>query len=266
MLAYEPGEISRYGFSRARVRLILLRIIQNRSMRFADGVIFLTDYAARVIQRTTGALRRFAVIPHGIGAAFRNDSRSSEWPSPGGRIRCLYVSHVAMYKHQWTVVRAIAELRRRGHDVELLLAGGSSSRAQRRLDAEVASSDAEQKFVRRLGFVRHEDVPALLAGAHLFVFASSCENMPNTLLEAMTVGLPIACSNRGPMPEVLADGGLYFDPENPEEIADALETLIQRPNLRATLAERAKNLSAQYSWARCADETWKFVTAISERR
>ena len=35
--------------------------------------------------------------------------------------------------------------------------------------------------------------------------------MPNTLVEAMASGLPIACSDRGPMPEVLGDGGVLFD-------------------------------------------------------
>ena len=58
------------------------------------------------------------------------------------------------------------------------------------------------------------DPHAVLKRAHLFVFASSCENMPNTLVEAMASGLPIACSDRGPMPEILRDGGTYFDPEN----------------------------------------------------
>jgi glycosyltransferase involved in cell wall biosynthesis len=50
--------------------------------------------------------------------------------------------------------------------------------------------------------------------------------MPNILLEAMAAGLPIACSNRGPMPEVLGTAGLYFNPENPAEIACAIRTVI----------------------------------------
>jgi len=46
----------------------------------------------------------------------------------------------------------------------------------------------------------------------------------NILVEAMASGLPIACSNRGPMPEVLGDAGVYFDPEDPHDIARALRT------------------------------------------
>ena len=42
----------------------------------------------------------------------------------------------------------------------------------------------------------------------------------------MASGIPIACSNRGPMPEILRDGGIYFDPENVDSIKDALELMI----------------------------------------
>lgn len=104
-----------------------------------------------------------------------------------------------------------------------------------------------------------------LAEADLFIFASSCENMPNTLLEAMAVGLPIACSNRGPMPEVLDDGGVYFDPEDAVSIANSVEQLIKDPDLRAKIARRASQLSEQYSWSRCAEETWKFICETYRR-
>ena len=83
--------------------------------------------------------------------------------------------------------------------------------------------------------------------------------MPVTLVEAMAVALPIACSNRGPMPEVLADGGVYFDPEDGDSIAGAIEEIIQSPALRSAISQRAKALSQQYNWKRCADETMSFV-------
>jgi glycosyltransferase involved in cell wall biosynthesis len=264
MLSYEPGEIRRFGLSRARLRLVLLRVIQSQSMQFADGVIFLTEYAAKVIQRTTGKLRHTTVIPHGVGRAFSERNVEAQWPGDRGKpIRCVYVSNASMYKHQWVVVDAIGHLRSRGYNIELTLAGGGSGRAMRRLEREIARSDAQRTFVKCLGFVRHDDLPALLADANLFVFASSCENMPNTLVEAMAVGLPIACSDRGPMPEVLRDAGVYFDPENAASIADAVETLIGDSDLRMKKAARAKDLAAQYSWARCAAETWRFLKTVA---
>lgn len=264
MLSYEAGEIQRFGLSKARLRLILLRYMQDQSMRMSDGMIFLTRHAAKVIQKSSGKLARIAFIPHGVGAEFKQQTLARQWPTSSDRsIRCLYVSNAAMYKHQWMVVRAIAALRKRGYNLELTLAGGGAGRAQQLLDDEIAVSDPNGVFVRSIGFVPPKELPKVLASADLFVFASSCENMPNTLVEAMAVGLPIACSNRGPMPEVLADGGVYFDPEDAESIAVAIEKIIIDQGLRLTIAKRAKTLSEQYSWARCAAETWDFVIAVA---
>ena len=50
--------------------------------------------------------------------------------------------------------------------------------------------------------------------ADAFLFASSCENLPNILIEAMSAGLPIACSSIEPMPTVLEEAGIYFTPNN----------------------------------------------------
>ena len=86
--------------------------------------------------------------------------------------------------------------------------------------------------------------------------------MPNTLLEAMSIGLPIVSSNRGPMPEVLEDGGLYFDPEDIYSISDSIEKVILSNDLRLKISNRAKKLSMKYSWNRCAEKTFEFLTKI----
>ena len=260
MLSYEPGVIELFGFSKARLRLILLRYMQNRSLRAADGVIFLTQYAAKIIQQSCGTLRSIAYIPHGVGSAFKQAQQVSVWPKVGERpIRCLYVSNAELYKYQWVVIKAISLLRKRGHNLTLSLVGGGKGPAQKLMQDAIAVLDPSGEFVEQLAFLPQQELPNHLAHADLFVFASSCENMPNTLVEAMAVGMPIACSNRGPMPEVLGDGGVYFDPKDADSITEAIEQIIQSSALRLAIAQRAELLSQQYNWKRCADETWAFV-------
>ena len=265
MLSYEPGEIERFGISNARLRLILLRYLQNRSLQFADGVIFLTQYAAKVIQDSCGFLPRTAHIPHGVSYSFLNIQHRSKWPKLGERpIHCLYISSTALYKHQWMVVRAVEILRNKKIDITLTLVGGGSGAAKKKLERQITMSDPKGEFVTEKEFVPHLMLLDYLADADIFIFASSCENMPNTLVEAMAAGLPIACSDRGPMPEVLADAGVYFDPENPISIAEAIQKLIDDSLLREKLASKAKLLSQQYSWSRCAKETWTFISEIGQ--
>jgi glycosyltransferase involved in cell wall biosynthesis len=259
MLSYEPGVMNRFGFSKARLRLILLRYGQNRSLRDADGAIFLTQYAADVIQRSCGKLKRYKIVSHGVGRSFKTICAKHSWPNHGERrIRLLYVSNAELYKHQWVVVRAVERLRLK-HDVGLMLVGGGGGRAQQLLDRQISQSDPSKNWVEQLSFVPHSELPKYLSNADLFVFASGCEAFGITLLEAMSAGLPIACSDRSCLPELLVDGGIYFDPENAESIAVAVEKLIVDEVLRLRVAKRAKELSEQYSWSRCADETFGFI-------
>lgn len=265
MLSYEPGEIERYGWSKARARLALLRWIQNRSLRRADGAVFLTQHAARVIQDVCGPLKHVALIPHGIGEVFRQVEKPAGWPTQGERIECLYISNAAPYKHQWRVVQAVEMLRAQGYPVALTLVGGGKGAAQERLAEQIAVSDPAGAFVRQAPFVPQHELPQYLARADLFVFASSCENMPNTLLEAMAAALPIACSDRGPMPEVLGDGGVYFDPESPDSIAAAMKQILDDHDLRDRVREISKQRASAYSWERCSSETWAYLTETLQR-
>jgi len=260
MLEYEQGMMKHFGLSWARLRLIALLLVQNRAFRFANGVIFLSQYAADSVQKKTGPLNQTAIIPHGVSDDFKNVRIINSWRHVGERaIRCLYVSHIEIYKNQWVVVQAIDSLRKRGHNITLTLIGAANKRALDLLNKQLAISDPDHKFVFQESFIPHHQLPARLAEANLFLFASSCENLPVTLIEGMSIGLPIACSNRGPMPEILKDGGTFFDPEDANSIANAVEKLILDQDLRLSVAKKAKELSSQYSWQRCADETFAFI-------
>ena len=94
MLSYEPGEIQRFGFSLARIRLLLLRYMQNASLKRADGVIFLTQYAANVIQSSCGVLKNVRIVPHGVADNFRQSPTNYLHASGGeNKINLLYVSN-----------------------------------------------------------------------------------------------------------------------------------------------------------------------------
>ncbi len=267
MLSYEPGVMRLFGFGIARLRLLVILMVQNMAFRRAAGVIFLTRYAAALIQQSCGVLHTVVYIPHGIGAEFKEPLKLNEGrhlcKSP---IRCIYVSNVEMYKHQWVVVDAVARLRKQGHGLTLTLVGEKGEgRAQRLLRDAIADLDPGGLFVKQLEFLSHEKLPMLLAQADLFVFASSCENLPITLLEAMATGLPIACSNRGPMPEILGDGGVYFDPEDSASIACAVRRLLEDSELRQRCSKVSLKIAADYSWRRCSDETFAFLSATASR-
>jgi glycosyltransferase involved in cell wall biosynthesis len=261
MLSYEKGEMQRYGWSKARLRLIALKYVQAFSLKKATAAIFLTQYAANIIQAFSGKIQRVAIIPHGVGNQFKT-GHTNVININNKTTKCLYVSNAAPYKHQWHVVKAIELLRKKGYDITLTLVGGGSGKAQQQLTVQMQLSDPHMEFVEQLSFLPHADLPKIISEKDIFIFASSCENMPNTLVEGMAGGKPIACSNRGPMPEVLQDAGLYFNPENPESIAEAVEKLVIDKELQMQLAKKAYERSQLYSWKRCSNETFLYLKEI----
>ncbi|MFZ5704566.1 MAG: glycosyltransferase family 4 protein [Pseudomonadota bacterium] len=265
MLPFEPGEMERYAAGKARLRLQALRHVQTASLRNADGAIFLTRYAAERIGQATGPLRHVAIVPHGIDQRFVDMPRRASPAAPKALHDCIYISNAAPYKHQWHVVEAIAQLRARGIPLRLRLVGGGSGPAMERLMAAVERHDPARDFVTLEPFVPHAEIPDLLARADIFLFASSCESMPVTLLEGMAAGLPIACSERGPMPDILQDAGAYFNPELPESIADAVGALACNPVESNAYADRAKAIAQSFSWQRCADQTFDFLLSTLKR-
>jgi len=266
MLPFEWRELARYRRSPIGLRLLLLRFAQARTLRSAAGVIFLTRYAREAVTRVTGPLNgTSSIIPHGVSTRFFQALRPQspiEHYSEARPLRLLYVSIVDLYKHQWHVVTAVARLRARGLPLVLDLVGPAYPPALARLRRAIAACDPRGEFVRYAGAAANTQLPMHYAEADVCVFASSCENMPNILLEGMAAGLPIACSNRGPMPEILADAGVYFDPEQPEDIARAVAELLSSPQRRAVLAAHAQQRAQAYSWQRCAGETLEFLAQV----
>jgi glycosyltransferase involved in cell wall biosynthesis len=270
MLPFDWKELRRFGFSWVALKLLLLRWNQAYSFRRADGTIFLTRYAYDAVTQVTGSLTgRTAIIPHGVNVRFqlppRRQRALSEFTT-SDPIRVVYVSTVDEFKHQWLVVEAIGRLHREGLPIRLDLYGSARPSTLPRLTAALKRVDAQGEFIRYWGAVGYNEIHKCYAAADLCVFASSCENMPNILIESMAAGLPIACSNRGPIPEVLRDVGVYFNPEKSASIAQAVRYLVMAPRLRAEKAAAASAIAADFSWLRCARETFEFLaTVVSDR-
>ncbi|PNK02973.1 hypothetical protein CEP10_06030 [Cylindrospermopsis raciborskii S07] len=207
LLPFDLREMERYGWSLTRLKILLLRQLQSQSFRNADGVIFLTKYAKERVTQTTGFLKgKTTIIPHGLNPRFRY-SVKPQMPileyNPENPYRILYVSIVNVYKHQWNVVEAVSRLRHSGLPLELDLVGPAYAPSLVQLRKTLDECDPRSDWCHYHGSIPYEDIHEFYNKADLGVFASSCENMPNILLEKMAAGLPIACSHRGPMPEVL---------------------------------------------------------------
>jgi len=263
LLPFDLPESFRYVGSWVFLRLMLLRWLQMCTFRDANGVIFLTKYARDVVLKTMKTLTtKTTIIPHGINPRFflsPRPQRNLSAASDKDPLRLLYVSIIDVYKHQWHVVAAVSKLKKEGLPVQLDLVGPAYPPALRRLNRSLHRFNPQRDFIRYQGPVSYTDLAAWYHKADLFIFASSCETFGQILTEAMAAGLPIACSDQSSMQETLGDAGIYFNPEKPSEIADAVRSLIVSPALRAEKAAAAYRLAMSFTWQSSAEQTFEFL-------
>jgi glycosyltransferase involved in cell wall biosynthesis len=267
LLPFEFRESIRYGISLRTLKMLALRVIQSYSYRNASGVIFLTQYALTKVGSVCGKIKgEIRLIPHGMNSRFIFQPKTQKGIggySEAAPYKVLYVSTIDEYKHQWNVIKGLSTLRLRGLPIVLDLVGPYYPKSFRKLKKTMQYFDLDEKWIFYRGSAPFSELHNLYSEADMGLFASSCENMPNILIEKMASGLPIACSNRGPMPEILRDGGLYFDPECPENIGNVVLKLINSPDLRQEISKKSFQYSHEYSWNKCAKETLTFLTEIA---
>jgi len=269
MLPFEKRELSRYGFSFLTLKLLILRYTQTRSFQAANGVIFLTDYAKQIVLSVTGQLPgETKVIPHGLNSRFLipvNSLSSRAMPDKSLPIRLIYVSIIDIYKHQWHVVKGVSMARASlGLDLQLDLIGPYYAPALQKLHEAIAKYDPNCEWVNYHGARDYQELDPLYGQAHIGIFASSCENMPNILLEMMGAGLPILSSDRGPMPEILGNSGLYFNPEKPEELNKVIIELLSSKRMMQHFSKEVYNRAMEFSWTRSVESTFKFITQVTK--
>ena len=105
------------------------------------------------------------------------------------------------------------------------------------------------------GWVDASDLEGLYRTAACFVLPSLREGFGLPVLEAMRRGVPVACSSTSAVPEVAGDAALFFDPEWPDAIAEAVTAILRDRSLASELADKGRKRAALFTWRRAAEET-----------
>lgn len=239
-----------------------LRITVRRSAREAAQVIALSEYArSDIIDTYRVSPEKVSVIPLAAPAHFGpvNDEQELQ------RIRQTYgiegdyilsVGAIQPRKNLSRLVAAYSRLRRanpEGKLPQLVLVGKCAWLYDETLrtikELEVSNS------VVLTGYVPEADLPALYSGAVCFVYPSYFEGFGLPPLEAMKCGAPVIVGNKTSLPEVVGDAGLLVDPFEVDDIAAAIEKVINDSNLRAQLRVKGLERAKLFDWRETARQT-----------
>jgi glycosyltransferase involved in cell wall biosynthesis len=175
---------------------------------------------------------------------------------PDGPPLILSVGRLVMKKGLDTLLDACAVLAARGIDFRCEVIGDGPFRAK--LESRVRTLGIHD----RVAFMGSRDDRAVRAAyERATVFVLPCrptpqgdrDGLPVSLVEAMVVGVPVVTTPVTGIPEVVrnAESGLLVSPDDPEELAAALESLLSQPELRARLAAGAREAADAYDLSTC---------------
>ena len=167
-------------------------------------------------------------------------------------------------KNHVQLIRAFAQLKRKEQIPHQLVLAGSDWGGAAIVHQEAAKSGVESDIVFT-GFMPSKDLPTLCQAADIFVFPSLYEGFGLPILEAMSCGTPVACSNLSSMPEVAGDAAVLFDPHQTESIASAIGSIITGTGLAESLAARGIERAKQFSWSRTAARTLELIRQAGRR-
>ncbi|WP_060479708.1 glycosyltransferase family 4 protein [Pseudomonas monteilii] len=124
----------------------------------------------------------------------------------------------------------------------------------------------QQGWARYLGFAASEDLPLLYAGARLFTFPSHYEGFGLPVLEAMSSGVPVVCSNSSSLPEVAGQAALMCAPGDVDGLSALLRQGLEDENWRLAAVQQGLTHAAGFSWERCAQATIEVYRKVSDKR
>lgn len=260
LLPLQWTELNRYFFSFMWIRLVILRFLHFYAYKKALSVIFLNDYCQKIVSANI-KLNNTIIIPHGLSESFKTGYPKKTLNS---KLKFIYVSTVDVYKHQWNVAEAFYQLIDEGLDIELILIGESYKKALNKLK-KVMKRNKDKNQVKYLGKIDYSKLPEYYSNSDVFIFASTCETFGMVLLEAMGSGLPVLCSDKSSMKEMLGNSAKYFDPLSIQSIKNSVVEIYNRKSELKKMSEKSIELAAQYSWENCAYKTFQFLSETSKK-
>ncbi len=166
----------------------------------------------------------------------------------------LAVGNLHPRKNIPRLIRAVAAARQAGAgDLQLLLAGQRWWRSDY-IDQAIDAADASG-WVRLLGYVADEALPALYSAATVVAYPSLYEGFGLPVVEALACGAVVVASNTTSIPEVAGEAAVLIDPTDETAMAEAVATAATDEGLRARLKKAGPLQAAGFTWDRCAELT-----------
>jgi glycosyltransferase involved in cell wall biosynthesis len=229
----------RFAHTMSRIKNIYARLLYRAACHRSQRVITVSEFSKKEILHFFDIGTKLEVIPHVVDTRSFEKQYSAAWKQEvlsKYKIHdpyLLFVGNIKPHKNLITLLKAFAQIAQQVDPVKLVLVGKIDGLETK--DEEVfqllRKEPSLQDRVLFTGAVEQEELPVLFQSARLFVFPSYYEGFGTPPLEALAAGIPVICSNAGPIPEVCGNRVSYFSPFDVKALSELLLLHLQRSSL-----------------------------------
>lgn len=223
------------------------------SMKKADRIITISEYSREdIMDKVPGCGNKIRVIYNGVNDV---SFRPEEDKTPGKEKREYIVAMTSGLPHKNArgILMAYERYRQKTDTpLDLTVIGIEDTSPYPEMKRDAASHVTCHKFFREF-----DEMCRIVAGAKAYLFLSYAEGFGFPPLEAMQLGVPVVCSDRSSLPEVVADAGILVDPDDPDGAAFALRKVTEQKAVREELVRKGYENIKRFSWDSRADLYWK---------
>lgn len=254
MNTFSNAGLKRFSLHR-RFKFRVQQLLTYMSARRACRVFFVSHYSKEVCNQFLNLPEeKLSVICHGIEHKKFEPQENTDNSEIREQLQekkpyLLSLSTLNEHKNLEIVIQAFGQLDKQFQTrYSLLIAGRKQSTEYVGTLKRLARDKDVADKVHLLGEIDYKHIEVLYQEATIFVHPAIIESFGHPLVEAMAAGTPLVASDVAAIPEVADDAAMYFDPEEPNELAGVLRDVLQNPEKRNQLSERGQRQAAKFSW------------------
>ncbi|MBR6770377.1 MAG: glycosyltransferase family 4 protein [Lachnospiraceae bacterium] len=221
------------------------------SIKGAERIITISKYSRQdILEKVPGAGRRIRVIYNG----FNDVTFQKNGSSAGDKSNYLVAMTSSLpHKNAKGILKAYeAYYRQASKPLDLVVIGIGDSSPYPQMDKEAASHVTFHQYIGQF-----DRMCQIVSGARAYLFLSYVEGFGFPPLEAMQLGVPVVCSNRSSLPEVVREAGLLVEPDDLKATAEALIRITEDKALAQELIQKGYKNIRRFSWESRTDLYWK---------
>ena len=217
----------------------------------ADLVITISkNEKDRIIRK--GYSKNVAYVYHGIDTSMKKMAKSVK-NLPKEYI--LAVGRINIRKNISTLIRSISLIKNK--NIKLVIVGEDSWKKE--------NINIDEKLKSRIVFLKNisnEELGYIYSNARVFCFVSLDEGFGLPIVEAMSFGIPVICSNISVMPEVSGNAGILVNPYRENQIADKIDLLLSDKLFYEQQQKLSIKKASEYSWEKSTEKIIKLCEQL----